>query len=279
MAIVAGRVRCSRGTGMKILFHPLDRWGFHPWAARYLLAPFLLSHPSLHVYFHLVMPALQTCPGCLKRFTSQKAHLSQASDPLCRRLAKKRRSVGSLGPVCVLQKRLPRPSVVRSPTPHISPPPISPNPTTPIPGSPEPTFPGFQVSINSEESDDEEDELFADETTSGWEPPVTYNHEIRPDIPSDTEPDNPSTPAPPDDIRQRTWTTPRVVRFPDARAGEPVGSTSPSHSAYGTSLRNPSHSNPYAPFASKADWDVAEWAKLHGPSSTSFADLLKIDGV
>ncbi|THG94848.1 hypothetical protein EW026_g6702 [Hermanssonia centrifuga] len=37
--------------------------------------------------------------------------------------------------------------------------------------------------------------------------------------------------------------------------------------------------NIYAPFASKLDWQTARWAKLRGPGSTAFTDLLSIDGV
>jgi hypothetical protein len=37
--------------------------------------------------------------------------------------------------------------------------------------------------------------------------------------------------------------------------------------------------NPYAPFASKIEWEVARWAKLRGPGSTAFSELLGIDGV
>lgn len=37
--------------------------------------------------------------------------------------------------------------------------------------------------------------------------------------------------------------------------------------------------NPWAPFHSKLDWEMAKWAKLRGPGSTSFSDLLAIDGV
>ncbi|KAG2064838.1 hypothetical protein BDR04DRAFT_1130628 [Suillus decipiens] len=36
--------------------------------------------------------------------------------------------------------------------------------------------------------------------------------------------------------------------------------------------------NLYYPFASKIEWEVARWAKLHGSSSTAFSDLLSIDG-
>lgn len=37
--------------------------------------------------------------------------------------------------------------------------------------------------------------------------------------------------------------------------------------------------NPWAPFNSKRDWEVALWAKLRGPGSTAFSDLLSIPGV
>ncbi|KAG2126261.1 uncharacterized protein EDB93DRAFT_1257636 [Suillus bovinus] len=37
--------------------------------------------------------------------------------------------------------------------------------------------------------------------------------------------------------------------------------------------------NPYFPFCSQIDWEIARWSKLRGPSSTSFTDLLAINGV
>ncbi|KAG6834934.1 hypothetical protein H0H93_006263, partial [Arthromyces matolae] len=37
--------------------------------------------------------------------------------------------------------------------------------------------------------------------------------------------------------------------------------------------------NPYAPFDTKLDWEIARWAKLCGPSSTSFTELMAIEGV
>ena len=40
-----------------------------------------------------------------------------------------------------------------------------------------------------------------------------------------------------------------------------------------------SHCNPWAPFTSEIDWKVAHWAKMHGPGSTAFSELLAINGV
>ena len=37
--------------------------------------------------------------------------------------------------------------------------------------------------------------------------------------------------------------------------------------------------NIWAPFAPKADWEIAMWAKIRGPSSTSLFELLNIEGV
>lgn len=37
--------------------------------------------------------------------------------------------------------------------------------------------------------------------------------------------------------------------------------------------------NPWAPFNSKIDWEIAHWAKLRGPGSTAVSELLNIGGV
>lgn len=39
------------------------------------------------------------------------------------------------------------------------------------------------------------------------------------------------------------------------------------------------NNNAYAPFRSKMEWEIAKWAKLRGPSSTAFTELMAIDGV
>ena len=35
----------------------------------------------------------------------------------------------------------------------------------------------------------------------------------------------------------------------------------------------------WAPFSTRTEWELAQWAKLRGPSSTALSELLKIDGV
>jgi hypothetical protein len=37
--------------------------------------------------------------------------------------------------------------------------------------------------------------------------------------------------------------------------------------------------NIYAPFTSQLDWEVARWGKIRGSSTTTFNELLAIDGV
>ncbi|KAG1879758.1 hypothetical protein F4604DRAFT_1879992 [Suillus subluteus] len=39
------------------------------------------------------------------------------------------------------------------------------------------------------------------------------------------------------------------------------------------------YDNPYFPFCSQTEWEIARWSKLRGPSSTAFTDLLAIEGV
>jgi hypothetical protein len=74
---------------------------------------------------------------------------------------------------------------------------------------------------------------------------------------------------------------PIVDKFPGGLAGRPIPSSEAQNSEqrYGSILDNASTTNPYAPFNSKMDWEVARWAKLRGSGSTAFTDLLHIEGV
>lgn len=62
------------------------------------------------------------------------------------------------------------------------------------------------------------------------------------------------------------------------RAGEPVQDPDvvSSQEKYKSYFAN---TNIYAPFTSELDWKVSQWAKLHGPGSTAFSELLSIPGV
>lgn len=86
-----------------------------------------------------------------------------------------------------------------------------------------------------------------------------------------------------------------VVRFPSAMAGAPVPhvpvvpqantrrSSVATYAAYQAAVDKGSDAsqpaNPYAPFASRIDWEVAKWAKLRRSGSTAFTDLIAIEEV
>jgi len=71
---------------------------------------------------------------------------------------------------------------------------------------------------------------------------------------------------------------PTVVHFPGRRAGEVYSKGIMTMEECENALGGPSE-NPYSPFASKIDWELAKWAKLRGPSATSFTEMLNISGV
>ncbi|EIN13308.1 hypothetical protein PUNSTDRAFT_22447, partial [Punctularia strigosozonata HHB-11173 SS5] len=74
---------------------------------------------------------------------------------------------------------------------------------------------------------------------------------------------------------------PFTVRF-GGHAGEILSSGGPSgYSDYQQELSHipDSSENIWAPFRSQIDWEIAKWAKLRGPSSTAFSELLAIAGV
>ncbi|KAM6493555.1 hypothetical protein JOM56_011689 [Amanita muscaria] len=72
---------------------------------------------------------------------------------------------------------------------------------------------------------------------------------------------------------------PHIMKYSDRAAGA-VYSTSgwTENQNYEGQIAD-SQSNPYAPFASKLDWEFAKWAKTRGPSSSAFTELMAIDGV
>ncbi|KAG6808332.1 hypothetical protein H0H92_004461, partial [Tricholoma furcatifolium] len=73
---------------------------------------------------------------------------------------------------------------------------------------------------------------------------------------------------------------PVVIPFPGGTAGAPILSTDPlENGEQSYQARLGDSRNPYAPFVSRIDWEVAKWAKTRGPGSTSFTELLSIDGV
>ncbi|KZV59797.1 hypothetical protein PENSPDRAFT_594870 [Peniophora sp. CONT] len=97
--------------------------------------------------------------------------------------------------------------------------------------------------------------------------------------PDDDEPDEDPdpNPAPPPPQERR-----RVVHF-GGRAGEALngGAAGQDHFAkYESELPEARNANnPYHPFNTKMDWDIAAWAKNFGIGANAFTALLKIDGL
>lgn len=84
------------------------------------------------------------------------------------------------------------------------------------------------------------------------------------------------------EIEQKLKNHPFVVKF-GGRAGLPVTQNQTiltqvsDDLKYGSTLGK--SDNIYAPFSSHIEWEIACWAKLRGPSSTAFSELMMIEGV
>ena len=65
------------------------------------------------------------------------------------------------------------------------------------------------------------------------------------------------------------------------RAGEPlpIPRSDIGYEKYSNELEKEGDINEWAPFSTRMEWEIAQWAKLRGPSSTALTELLKIDGV
>ena len=133
-----------------------------------------------------------------------------------------------------------------------------------------------------EDADDLEDE-------AGWEPPVPlptahtaaqrladFGEELH------APPLSENPPRSSQHRIQEHLRAPRTfhVRFPGVHAGRP-NSDDHDPSSYETYQAeiDPENHNPYHPFASRIDWEVARWAKMRGPGSTAVTELLEIENV
>lgn len=72
---------------------------------------------------------------------------------------------------------------------------------------------------------------------------------------------------------------PYIVKFSKGKAGAVYTNHDciDGNTAYISRISNPE--NPFSPFSSKIDWEIAHWAKTRGPSSTAFMELMSIEGV
>lgn len=69
-----------------------------------------------------------------------------------------------------------------------------------------------------------------------------------------------------------------TIRYSDVHRSSKVGQVlvneGPSDEQYQSAVGK---SNPWAPFVSQTDWELARWAKLRGSKSTAFTDLLGVE--
>lgn len=115
-----------------------------------------------------------------------------------------------------------------------------------------------------------------------WEPAVQENDSAIPSIELDDPMDNNDSSGADRESRQHAerqiFEQDRVtiVPYPDSRAGKPItcAEVQDANTTYGSSIGNAE--NPYSPFSSQMDWEIAQWATLCDPSSTAFSDLLSI---
>ena len=86
------------------------------------------------------------------------------------------------------------------------------------------------------------------------------------------------------ETRRKTF----AIRFKASTAGAPIpagevevvdGASTTSYKSYGEQVGDSTEGNPYHPFTTRLEWEVARWAKLRGSGSTAFSDLLAIEGV
>ncbi|KAI0026936.1 hypothetical protein K488DRAFT_63772 [Vararia minispora EC-137] len=91
------------------------------------------------------------------------------------------------------------------------------------------------------------------------------------------------SPASPNASLPPEFSDPLIQPF-GGQAGAPVDPHAHPGSCYAQykadlGLNSISDDNPYHPFVSQLDWEVARWAKTHGPGSTAFTEFLKIPEV
>ena len=80
------------------------------------------------------------------------------------------------------------------------------------------------------------------------------------------------------ELQRESWVEPTIRHYPGNRAGEVCSKGITIMQEYENTLGTRPESA-YSPFNSKIDWELAKWAKLRGPSATSFTELLNISGV
>ena len=221
-----------------------------------------------------------SCPACAKNFTQTgfQSHLRQTKDPYCAALYAEIVGVelrGQEAPRSMTNDREPQP------------------------------FKGDVFGGHNDNMDDDDIGQLHDPESGSMEPEDNDDLEIQAELENGWEPERPGAqagsqqtedlPRAADDYDEPTTNMygsqanthipdshVRVVvrysdKYPDHQAGAPMKKKQSADVNYHTALDD--SSNPWAPFSSHMDWEIAKWAKLQGADSTAFSDLLSIEGV
>jgi hypothetical protein len=135
--------------------------------------------------------------------------------------------------------------------------------------SPKPSEVEDETDDDEEFPDPSEDEDEADETVII---PPTLHPLQDPSLDGDT----PAQPVAPYPCTPKEY---KIEPFPSEHASAPFQPALAVHSDYVRYRSQLNGDNDYAPFMNKLDWEIARWAKIHGPSSAAVTELLQIEGV
>ncbi|KAG2124860.1 hypothetical protein DEU56DRAFT_963130 [Suillus clintonianus] len=219
---------------------------------------------------------MQTCPACGRdglTFTGLSQHLAKSRDPRCQALYRSRQPVNSTS----------------AEDHHME---DEDEPVEP------PVFEGDdfegenygEVDYEMEWRDDVSESEYADSDSDDggismepeWEPPVPDLVGEQPQVQEDEVAEE--DPGRDDRLRVQERAQGQhgfiAVPYPDSRAGQEIrhhADDDAANARYGAQFDD--GNNPYFPFCSQIDWEIARWSKLRGPTSTAFTDLLAINGV
>jgi hypothetical protein len=135
-----------------------------------------------------------------------------------------------------------------------------------------------------EENDREDEENYSDDSEECDEPSLEPNRHPNPLMSNsnDTEVGNGEA-HPADRLRGGAEADlnnkPFSVKFSGGKAGAVYMDQEcvDGNAAYTSQINNAD--NPFSPFSTRIDWEIAHWAKTWGPSSTAFTELMSIEGV
>lgn len=226
------------------------------------------------------MPQI-SCNGCGKQFSAVKyrrSHLSQSTDPRCQaeRQVFLSRHLPEYFPTASPARSTSPPSSSRSVSPHSSP--SLPSSSDPIQTPPEhPSAPARQ----SPEIEDDNLLDFDGASDSVDDEDLGAESDIDSDVNEDASDDEHGRFLSAEEVANlqgNMWGDVYVDVYPGSHAGAIHSQGIPTTKEFENVLGGPSP-NPFAPFNNQTDWELAKWAKLRGPGSTSFTELMGVTGV